>query len=123
MEVAIAPSLKYHRPTALANPENWNYLPSDVPYGGTNRGGNQQNAHPTVKPIKLMSWLAMLGAMIDEVVLDPFVGSGTTAIACVLTGRQYIGMEINKEYFEIAMRRLTHFKQKIKPNQDVLEGL
>lgn len=123
MENAIPTVLKYHRPTTLTNPENWKYLPSEVPYGGTNRSGTQQNAHPTVKPITLMSWLIMLGSDKGEVILDPFVGSGTTAIACVLTDREYIGMEIDKEYFEIAMRRLTHFKQKMKPNIDVLDGL
>ena len=126
METSLPSVLQYHRPTALSNPENWDYLPSEVPFGGTNRAGNQQNAHPTVKPIKLMSWLIQLGCAKGEVVLDPFVGSGTTAIASVLCDRQYLGMEVDEEYFKIAWKRLSYWKKVRATNlvaKDVLDGL
>jgi hypothetical protein len=65
-----------------------------------------KNFHPTVKPIKLMSYLVMLGSREGDLVLDPFAGSGTTCIAAKLLRRNYLGIEINKEYCEIAKKRL-----------------
>jgi site-specific DNA-methyltransferase (adenine-specific) len=68
------------------------------------------NLHPTVKPIKLMSYLVMLGSREGDLVLDPFVGSGSTLIACKLLKRDYIGIEINEEYYKIALKRLEAWK-------------
>jgi DNA modification methylase len=65
-----------------------------------------QNTHPTVKPIALMEYLIKLVAREGQTVLDPFLGSGTTAIACVKQGRKYIGCEMDKDYCEIAKRRI-----------------
>lgn len=67
----------------------------------------QQNFHPTVKPLTLMSYLITLGSRPGDVVLDPFLGSGTTAIAAKQLGRQFIGIEREKEYIEIAEARLS----------------
>lgn len=64
------------------------------------------NHHPTVKPIKLMSYLIALLTKEGETVLDPFCGSGTTLIAAKMLNRKGIGIEINKEYIEIAEKRL-----------------
>ncbi len=64
------------------------------------------NFHPTVKPIKLMSYLVTLGSRPNDVVLDPFVGSGTTCIAAKMLNRNYIGIEKEKEYYQIAVKRL-----------------
>ena len=67
-----------------------------------------RNTHKTVKPISLMVWLCNLTRTpTGGVVLDPFMGSGTTGIACVKTGREFIGIEINPEYIEIAKRRIA----------------
>lgn len=62
--------------------------------------------HPGTKPIKLLDKLV---SMTDKnaVILDPFMGSGTTGVACVRTGRRFIGMEICEEYFQIAERRIA----------------
>jgi DNA modification methylase len=68
------------------------------------------NLHPTVKPIKLMSYLVMLGSREGDLVLDPFAGSGSTLIACKLLKRDYIGIEINEEYYKIALKRLEAWK-------------
>lgn len=61
--------------------------------------------HPTQKPIELMSWC--LNFLPDaETILDPFMGSGTTGVACVKMGRKFIGIEREPEYFEIACKRI-----------------
>ena len=76
-------------------------------YGeGFNSEAMLRNFHPTVKPLKLMSYLITLGSREGDIVLDPFMGSGTTGIACKLLNREFIGCEINKEYFEIARKRI-----------------
>ena len=64
------------------------------------------NFHATVKPIALMEYLVQLASRPGAVVLDPFMGSGTTGIACRNLGRKFIGIEMNEEYMEIAKRRL-----------------
>jgi len=61
--------------------------------------------HPTQKPVELMQWcLGFLPAA--ETILDPFMGSGTTGVACVNLGRKFIGIEIEPRYFDIACRRI-----------------
>jgi len=67
----------------------------------------QDCTHPTVKPIKLMSYLITLGSRAGDVVLDPFSGSGTTALACQLLNRKNISIEISEEYCSIAAKRLS----------------
>ncbi len=66
-----------------------------------------ENIHETVKPLALCQYLIALTAFEeDAVVLDPFVGSGTTAVAAERLGKRFIGLDINKSYVEIARRRL-----------------
>ena len=74
-----------------------------------NRGARADtNFHPTVKPIELMRYLVRLTKTpTGGVVLDPFCGSGTTGIACVLEGREFIGIEREAEYIEIAEKRIA----------------
>ena len=64
------------------------------------------NTHPTVKPLALMEYLIRLAMHKDGVLLDPFLGSGTTAVACERLGRRWIGIEIDESYCEIAARRI-----------------
>lgn len=66
----------------------------------------QANHHPTVKPIKLMEYLCRLITPPNGVILDPFMGSGTTGIAAKNLGFDFIGIELNEEYIEIAKRRI-----------------
>lgn len=70
-----------------------------------------KNHHPTVKPLKLMSYLITLGSREGDTVLDPFCGSGTTCVAANKLRRQYIGIERELEYAEIAKARLRADKQ------------
>jgi len=67
----------------------------------------KQNVHPTVKPVKLMKYLCRLVTPKGGTVLDPFMGSGSTGIAAKDEGFEFIGIEREKEYFEIAERRVS----------------
>ncbi len=73
-----------------------------------------KNIHPTCKPIKLMRYLVRLITPPGGICLDPFLGSGTTAIACIEEGFDYIGIEKEKEYFDIAEKRIFHYKRQLK---------
>jgi DNA modification methylase len=67
-----------------------------------------KSSHPNEKPIELMKWcLDMAKVPVGAIVLDPFMGSGTTGVACVRTGRKFIGIEIDPGYFAIAQKRIA----------------
>ena len=74
---------------------------------GLNKIVAKKNNHPTVKPIKLMKYLCRLVTPKGGTVLDPFMGSGSTGIAAKDEGFEFIGIEKEKEYFEIAERRIS----------------
>ena len=74
----------------------------------------KQNFHPTVKPIKLMQYLVRLVTPKGGTVLDPFAGSGTTGIAAVMSERNYIMIEREKEYFEIMEARIEKVENPTK---------
>ena len=65
--------------------------------------------HPTQKPVALLEWLIKTYTNKNDVVLDPCMGSATTAIACIRTGRKFIGFELDDEYFHIAKERVKSF--------------
>ena len=62
--------------------------------------------HPTVKPVELIKRCIINSSDVGDLVLDPFLGSGTTAVACILTGRRFIGAEINPKYFDMSCKRI-----------------
>lgn len=68
---------------------------------------SQSNGHPCVKPIKLMEYLIKLITPPDGTVLDPFAGSGSTGVACKRLGFKFVGIEREKEYVEIAEKRIS----------------
>jgi len=70
----------------------------------------KQNFHPTVKPVKLMQYLVRLVTPKDGTVLDPFMGSGSTGIACKKEGFDFIGIELDEDYCNIAKTRIEKFK-------------
>ncbi len=80
-----------------------------------------QNHHPTVKPIKLMSYLITLTTREGDVVLDPFIGSGTTAISALLLNRKFIGFEREPEYFRIAEERVGYYYRQYERRSKFLE--
>lgn len=70
----------------------------------------KENIHPTVKPIELMKYLVKLVAPKGALVLDPFMGSGSTGVAALEIGRRFLGIEKEPEYFKIAEDRLAKAK-------------
>jgi len=69
------------------------------------------NNHPCPKPLKLFKWLLSLHE--GQTILDPFMGSGTTGVACKELGRNFIGIEIDKTYYEIAQKRIAQATQEL----------
>ena len=69
-------------------------------------GRNNGKQHPTQKPIDLMERIVKTSSKEGGIILDPFIGSGTTAIACINTNRNYIGFELDKHYCDIANERI-----------------
>ncbi len=79
-----------------------------------NRGVHKvSNFHPTVKPIQLMRYLVRLVTPKNGIVLDPFIGSGTTGIACLKEGFKFIGIEKEAEYVKIARGRINHVPKRL----------
>ena len=62
--------------------------------------------HPTQKPVELLSILIKNSSKVGDIVLDPFMGSGSTGVACVNTNRNFIGIELDEKYFNIAKERI-----------------
>jgi site-specific DNA-methyltransferase (adenine-specific) len=81
-----------------------------TPYAGVTGKTLRHNSHPTVKPLELMRYLCRLTRMpTGGVVLDPFMGSGTTGIAACMESRTFIGIEKDPDYCQIAKRRIEHW--------------
>ena len=83
----------------LSNPKN---------HLGGLQGSQQSNHHPTVKSQALMRWLVRLVTPPGGVVLDPFMGSGSTGVAALAEGFGFVGVEASAEYLEIARARIAH---------------
>lgn len=79
---------------------------------GNSRGHFTQNFHPTVKPIKLMQYLIKLVTPPNGTVLDPFMGSGSTGVAAKLLNRNFVGIERDESYFNIATKRIDATNQR-----------
>jgi site-specific DNA-methyltransferase (adenine-specific)/modification methylase len=81
-------------------------LRPDVFMGNGERSSNKE--HPCAKPMGVMRWMVERATAVPgTTVLDPFTGSGTTGVACIETGRNFIGCEIDPGYVEIARRRIA----------------
>jgi len=76
--------------------------------------GIKNSLHPCPKPVPFMKWLVEKGSLEGDLVLDPFLGSGTTAVACKQLGRRCLGVEISERYLEIAVRRLAQMQIEFK---------
>lgn len=79
-----------------------------------NKSDKKLYGHPTVKPLNIIKNLIINSSIDGGVVLDTFIGSGTTAVAAKELGRNYIGFEINEKYYEIAIERLNGVTQEEK---------
>jgi DNA modification methylase len=76
-------------------------------------GKEEERHHPTQKPTDLIKWILEQYSIGGGVVLDPFMGSGTTGVACKMLGRKFIGIEIDKTYFEIAKKRIENTQKEL----------
>jgi site-specific DNA-methyltransferase (adenine-specific) len=93
-------------------------------------GNNKNSGHPTEKPVALCAWLILTYTNPGDTILDPFMGSGTTGVACIQTGRNFIGIEKELKYFEIAEKRIAaaqpplfveQGKPEEQPRQEILK--
>lgn len=96
--------------------EKWTFNRQDDKYESSvlrfpaESGGGFKRYHPTQKNLKLIEYILKIHSNENDLVLDPFMGSGTTAIACINNNRNYIGFEINQEYHKVANDRLLTYK-------------
>ena len=108
-------------PKAAKSEKNFGVSGEDKPIEGRDAGQDERNMphknrttprknqHPTVKPIKLMSYLITLGSRENDLIYDPFSGSGTTLVSAEITKRKFVGSELSAEYCKIANERLLPF--------------
>lgn len=80
----------------------------EYPWSTENPSSVSKYNHPTIKNIEMIKWLILLSTNENNLVVDPFMGSGTTLIAAKMTNRQAIGIEINEEFCKIAVKRLQY---------------
>ena len=92
-----SPILLYGECKMRVDFKSWHAIAHAYPHGF---------GHPSPKPECVMLWLAEELAEYGETIIDPFMGSGTTGVAAVQTGRAFVGIEIDPTYFEIAVRRI-----------------
>ena len=79
-----------------------------------NQLDKKKYGHPTIKPLKIVQNLIINSSSEGDVVLDPFLGSGTTAVAAANTGRHYIGFELDERYCAMACKRLDDAKMEVR---------
>lgn len=79
-----------------------------IKYNTLNLKKGPESEHPCPKVLNLIIWLIRHFSNENDTILDPFIGSGTTAVACKLLDRNFIGIEINPDYIEIANKRLAN---------------
>lgn len=103
MEFAIW-SVKKKSKWVFNKPDNQPYLRACFKYPLVS--GKEKTKHPTQKSLKLMEEIISIHTNENDVILDPFMGSGSTGVACKNTNRNFIGIELDKNYFEIAKGRL-----------------
>jgi DNA modification methylase len=88
------------------NPRNVKKGGASSTWGHFERNKELKEQHPCPKPLKFTTWAVNKASLEGETVLDPFMGTGTTGVACVNIQRRFIGIEINEKYFDVARRRI-----------------
>lgn len=98
----------------LSHAENWAGAPaSNVVRTGAKRSGKDDgNMHMTVKPVDLIAHLIRLCTREGQIVLDPFLGSGSHGVSAVMEGRSFIGFEMVEEYFDLSGNRIARVAQR-----------
>jgi len=120
----------WHGQKGIGTPDKIGRWPSDSGGGASRffycakaskKERGEGNNHPTVKPIKLIEYLITLITPTNGIVLDPFFGSGTTGIAAVNLGFNYIGIELDERYVEIARRRINAAGEQFHKHMEVTQ--
>jgi DNA-cytosine methyltransferase len=98
---------------AVKKKSKWVFNRLDRPYvrslySSSTVAGKERTKHPTQKSLKLMEEIIRTHTLENETIIDPFMGSGTTGVAAIRNNRKFIGCEISKEYYEIAVSRIEH---------------
>lgn len=96
----------YFRKGGYCNPENYDSAKT-VFYQPINIKDKTKYGHPTIKPLDIIQTLVRNSSKKGDVVLDAFMGSGTTGVACVNTERNFIGFEISKKFYDVAEERIS----------------
>ena len=81
-----------------------------------NTADKKRYGHPTVKPLNIVRQLIVNSSPVEGVILDPFMGSGTTAVAALQERRNFVGFEIDKTYYETAIKRIDMERQQMSPS-------
>jgi DNA modification methylase len=105
--------LEYKTPSECCEDRQPDSAGLNNPRAGAGRTSGSKNHHPTVKPVSLMRYLCRLITPPRGMVLDPYMGSGSTGIACKLEGFDFTGIEIDPEYIKIAEARINSVKQAV----------
>lgn len=100
----------YARKSGYCRPENYDDA-STLYRAPINAKDKKKYNHPTIKPIELLEKLIRNSSKKGQTVLDCFMGSGSTGVACVNTGRRFIGIELDPDYFNIAKQRIESAKK------------
>lgn len=107
---------EFKNPTTVGNDDGSRFPLSVIEFSNWNGAifGDTTTAviHPTQKPIDLFRWLIKTYSNENELVYDGYSGSGTTAAACLKEKRRFIGSELNKEYFDLSVKRLEQIRSK-----------
>ena len=82
------------------------WMGEDYPWSTENPQTAKQWNHPTVKSVELLEWLILLSTDENDIVLDPFMGTGSCGVAAKNTGRKFIGMEIDENHYQTSMSRI-----------------
>lgn len=100
----------YFKKKGYCNPQNYEDART-VFLSSTNIKDKRKYGHPTIKPLDFIRKIIRNSSKENDVILDCFIGSGTTAVACIYENRNYIGFEINKNYYDIAIKRVREVKE------------
>ena len=100
----------YFRDGGYCNPKNYEDAKT-VYISKINLEDKKLYEHPTIKPLELIRKMIRNSSKEKDLVLDCFLGSGTTAVACILEHRNYIGFEINKKYYDISLKRISELNK------------
>lgn len=105
--------LYFHKGGGIIDPKS--YEDAKTFYMGyINIKDKTKYGHPTIKPLSLVEKIVRNSSKEGDIVLDPFMGSGTTGVACILNNRKFIGCEIDPHYFDIAKRRIKGEQSQLK---------